>query len=241
MRNYRKAVIWCLRRLRDCFDRGESATIGDVQSKVETFLDREFIDYYGMDKKGRDKENLLKTMKVGCDVLDKLGVSYWVSRGTLLGWHRGNDFLPGELDIDIDVHTERYVFDIIRHMPLDLLLITNHQQSGHFTQVAFLDRETDVIFDLFFYHDEENVIVSQLNPGRFVLPKAILGKLTTMRIGLREYPVPDPEWYCNYWYGDDWRVPDRYRVEDWVDAYKRSCRGFQHQIGNTTKRVIYFK
>ena len=129
MRNYRKAVIWCLRRLRDCFDRGESATIGDVQSKVETFLDREFIDYYGMDKKGRDKENLLKTMKVGCDVLDKLGVSYWVSRGTLLGWHRGNDFLPGELDIDIDVHTERYVFDIIRHMPLDLLLITNHQQK----------------------------------------------------------------------------------------------------------------
>jgi len=206
----------------------------------ETFIDREYMDLRSVDQRGRSTASLLKTIEVGCSVLEALNVEYWVARGTLLGWYRNGDFLPGDIDIDIDVHTERHVFDILRQMPFEVILATTHQQTGRFMQLAFMDRETNVIFDLFFYHDEGGEMVSRIHAGRLSLPKSVLTNLSTMRIGSCEYPVPDPEWYCTYWYGPGWRVPCTYAEDAVWDAYERDCRGFLRTPGNRLERIIYF-
>ena len=50
-----------------------------------------------------NKENALKTLLDLKDVLDSLNIKFWLSDGTLLGFHRESDFISHYHDIDIGI------------------------------------------------------------------------------------------------------------------------------------------
>lgn len=204
----------------------------------DELLCREYFEYDLIDKSGRRQEDLIKTMEKGCSVLEELGIKYWIGRGSILGFHRDNDFLPKDIDIDIDVYSDKDVYRIIQKMPFDVLFITSSR--GRYMQLSFIDRSTDTIFDIWFYHEQDGRLMNRNYFGYFWLPAEKCDKLQTMNLYGREYPVPDPEWYCNFWYGNKWRTPKSYG-KDWSIAYREDCKGFIYTGVKNIEYLQYYK
>ncbi|OGT07449.1 MAG: hypothetical protein A2103_04230 [Gammaproteobacteria bacterium GWF2_41_13] len=204
----------------------------------DELLCREYIEYALIDKSKRPRENLIKTMSKGCGVLEEIGVKYWLGRGTLLGFYRDNDFLPNDIDIDIDVYTDKDIYKIIQKMPFEVLFVTNCR--GHYMQLAFFDRETNIIFDIFFYFESGDKWYNRNCFGYFWLPSNQFDKLGIMNFDGRNYPVPlDSEWYCRFWYGEDWKTPKK-QSADWTIEYRNNCKGFIFEgVKNVTDLCYY--
>lgn len=201
---------------------------------------REYIDYYHLVEGGRSRKELVQCLETGCQVLEDLGVEYCVGRGTLLGLHRDGEFLPADHDIDIDVYSEKQFFEIIRKMPFDLMVVATDDQCGAFHQLSFLDRRTNIIFDIWIYREKVSEMVAQMYPGTFRLPKSIYKNRASINVDGREYPVYSPEEYCRYWYGNDYRKPKSYSV-DWIPHYERDCQGFTHDPTNVLRVIKHFE
>jgi hypothetical protein len=199
---------------------------------------KEFIDYESVDKSARKREAVEKTLFVGCKILEELGVKYWIGQGTLLGFHRDNDFLPNDIDLDINAYTDKGIYWIIKKLPFEPLYVTSCR--GHYMQFAFLDRESDVIFDINFFYDKDDMLYNRNYFGWFRLPKSIIDDLKLFNFNGNEYPAPDPDWYCRYWYGDNWRQPKKYGV-DWSIEYRKDCKGFVYTGAKNIKYSQYFK
>jgi len=219
---------------------GIEVALNDVKSHSRNFTVREYIDYYHLVEGGRSRKELLQCLETGCQVLEELGVDYCVAGGTLLGLFRDGEFLPKEHDIDIYIYSEKYIFEIIRKMPFDVMVVATNDLIGAFTQLCFLDRRSNTFFDIWIYRDEDEYMVSHMWTGTFRLPKSIIQNRTTLNVDGREYPVPEPEEYCCYWYGKDYRKPKSYS-EDWVAHYERDCQGFTHDPTNALRVIKYYE
>jgi len=221
--------------------KGEPKAIS-LPASSRLFLDREYVNYHNIEKRDRTREEMLRCMEDGCRILDQLGLDYWLGRGTLLGLHRDKTFLPGDKDIDIDVYSEKSLFEIVRNMPahFEVMVVATDEQTALFQQLYFLDRRADIIFDIWFYHQEDDQIVSRMGPGSFRFPRSVVDNLTTLNIDGRNYPVPDPEWFCQYWYGKDYREPKHYS-EDWVPHYERDCQGFTREPSFKTRVIKFYE
>jgi hypothetical protein len=204
----------------------------------DELLCREYIEYDLIDKGKRKREDMVKTMVKGCSVLEEIGVKYWLGRGSLLGFHRDNDFMPSDIDIDIGVYSDKDVYNIIRAIPFDIVLVTSSR--GHYMQLAFIDRDTNVIFDIWFYHEKERRLYSRNFFGFFVLPADKFEQLRFINFNAHEYPVPDPDWYCQFWYGDNWRTPKKYG-KDWTIDYRKDCKAFVYTGVKNIRSINYFK
>jgi len=191
--------------------------------KKEVLYCREYIDYEKIDKNPRKREYLIRTMMRGCHVLDRLGVKYAVGRGTALGFNRERGFLPTDIDIDIDVFGDEQVYQIIRRLPFDELFVTS--SNGHYQQFAFLDKETNVIFDLYFYYLTSGCWINRNYFGYHWLPADKYEKLGAFPFEGFDFPAPDLDWYCSFWYGDNWRTPKKYD-KTWSEYYQNDCKGF---------------
>ena len=209
-----------------CFNVSEKLRVKESFERInkDDVLVREYISYESIDKGRREKAALVKTMVKGCAVLESLGVKYWLCRGIVLGLFRDKTFLANDIDIDLSVHTDKDIYEIIRKMPFDVLLTTNCR--GRYMQVAFLDRETNVIFDIWFYHDSGDKIYSRNLYGYFWMPAARLQNLRRISFEGKDYPLPDEEWFCDFWYGKNWRQPKKYKTSDWTIPYREDCKGF---------------
>lgn len=202
----------------------------------KTLSFKELIEYAKIDKTPRTSAALLKTMGEACHILDKIGVKYWLSRGTLLGIHRDNSFLPNELDIDIDIFTDDDVYRIIQSFPYDVVVASI--SDGHYMQLAFLDKDTDVIFDVWFYHPHRQQLINRNFFGYFILPEDQVQTLTSVKFQNRHFTtIQDPGWYCQYWYGENWQTPRTYG-SNWQFDYERDCNAF---IFTGEKNLIYKK
>lgn len=205
----------------------------------DELLCREYIEYNLIDKSKRRREDLVKTMLKGCMVLEEIGVKYWLGRGSVLGFHRDNDFLPNDIDIDIDVYTDKDVYKIIQKMPFEVIFVTNCR--GRYMQLAFWDSETKVIFDIFFYYDSGRKLYNRNYFGYFWLPSDQIERLTTINFAGRDYPIPAPEWYCRFWYGDNWRTPKKCGTPDWTIDYRKDCEGFIYKGAKNVTDLHYYK
>lgn len=204
----------------------------------DELLCKEFIEYDAIDKSPRKREDVEKTLRRGCEALEELGVKYWLGRGSLLGFHRDNNFLPGDIDIDISVYSDKDIYRIIQKLPFDTLFVASNR--GRYMQYAFLDRETDVIFDLWFFHDKDGKLYNRNLFGYFWLPSERIDNLETYSFQGKEYPVPNPDWYCRYWYGENWRQPKTYG-KDWTIEYRKDCQGFDYRGAQNVTYLNYFK
>lgn len=189
----------------------------------DILFSREYYNYDLVSKESRKNEDLERVLLTGLKVLDEIGVNYWVGRGTLLGLHRDNKFLPMDIDLDIDVFSDTFVFDIIKKMPFDVLLSTTFR--GKYMQMTFIDNETQILFDIWFYHEDKDRFTHRNYFGTFWIPAENISQLHHIKYNGNDFMIPDPDWYCDFWYGKDWKTPKSYKGH-WTESYKNDCKGF---------------
>lgn len=190
----------------------------------DTLYANEYINYDLVDKGPRDRKALIHTMQKGCRVLDELGAKYWLGRGSVLGLHREKGFLPSDIDIDIDLAGDEELYRIFQKLPFELLLVT--VCNGRHQQCAFIDPDTKVVFDIWVYYSHDAGVMTNRNYyGYFWLPEILKENLSLYEFDGGMYPVPNLEWYCEFWYGENWRTPKKYG-DDWSVDYRKDCKGF---------------
>lgn len=147
-------------------------------------------------------------------VLDGLGVPFWISSGTCLGWYRQCDTIPYSKDVDIGIKIKDYTVDMITALELAGLQLA--QQFGKVLdslELSFF--YGDLKLDIFFFYEENDHMwnggtqAKTGNKFKYIFPKFNLSWTEFLGIRLR---VPDPPLpYIEANYGKNWEIP----VHDW--------------------------
>lgn len=169
------------------------------------------------------KDDLKSTLEKGTEALNRLGLKYALGRGTLLGLYRDNSFTPGDHDIDIDIYSDESIYEIINALPFELMQITT--SSGRYQQAVFIDQQNDVLFDIWFYNKTNNNFINKHMQGLFSLPIEKIQLMETVEYKGIKYPCLAPSWYCEYWFGKNWKSPKKYS-KTWIEHYEMDCSGF---------------
>jgi len=155
---------------------------------------------------------VLELTRKGCDLLNELKLTYWISAGSTLGLVRERcGYIKYDTDIDVEVLVDDKFHEgrlLEKFLDNDYELIRKMIYKNKTMQIAF--EKDNVIFDIYFYYDSttsnyinENECGTLLIPKRFVTnrSKYILKKDY-------DYIVPQPvEAYLEYRYGVTWRIP----------------------------------
>jgi hypothetical protein len=156
--------------------------------------------------------NVLATAKL---VLDSLGVRFWLSSGTCLGWFRQCDLIPYSKDVDIGIWIKDYRDDVIAAMQNSgLELIHRFGKVEDSFELSFLGKD-DVKLDIFFFYDESGYMWNggtQARTGKKF--KYIFERFTlcwTAFLGLMVRVPCDTRAYVTANYGVDWFRP----VKSW--------------------------
>jgi phosphorylcholine metabolism protein LicD len=157
------------------------------------------------------------------DVLDSLGVKFWLTLGTCLGAYRDNDFCPGDIDdVDLGVEYEAYPRkdEIIQAFKdAGWKLIMEWRVSDDIsTELTFI-KEYDSFktkVDLWFYtpnpKNESELIFRMYKNleewNDFLLPARFHSSFKEIIFYGQKYLIPeDIEGYLKHNYGDNWRTP----------------------------------
>ena len=178
---------------------------------------RQFYSKYGyksdpISEKFRSKaKNLLS---IAIDVLGQLGIPFWLSSGTCLGWFRQCDVIPHSKDVDIGIWIKYYKKDLIKAF-LDNGLKLKHQfgKVGDSFELSFT--LNDLKLDIFFFYEEENIMWNggtQARTGKkfkYIFPKFSLCWSHLLDLTIRVPCPTKPYVLANY--GQDWNK----LVEKW--------------------------
>ena len=162
-------------------------------------------------------ELAIPVLESGTALLDKLGVKWWLSAGTVLGAYRdgfSDEFIKADSDIDVGIYVEKAedtieiakkifgLFGMHRFRP-----IRCYKVEGGWTQLA-LEHDNKIIFDIYFFREAGEQIIAYTEFGHLVKPKRFIEPTGTLLVRGREYPVPNPvEDYLVVRIGEDWRTP----------------------------------
>lgn len=163
-----------------------------------------------------DKEQANKALNNIADILEKMGVPYWIDSGTLLGAYRDRDFI--DLDHDIDVRIlpmgcpEERMLELITELwKRDFrVLVQNYGQRAELICVN-TDR---VMLDLKFAYTDGTYLwlyiwgapASREAPRVHLYPIRFFFSLGEIELRGRKYPTPEPiEEYLVCHYGKEWR------------------------------------
>jgi hypothetical protein len=193
-------------------------------------------------------ERLLLEIK---EVMDLLGVQFFLRQGTCLGAVRENAFIPWDDDVDLGVILETNGFTEQSIEPL----LTAFRETGFFVQAESSDSliyasllKYDVRVDLIFHR----VIDQQIYhfPGIW-FPFALFNHLKEIDFIGKTFLVPNPpEEYLRIKYGADWQTPKRLdyardvvknipmeHVPGLLERIKRAVAGFLYP-GNTARLMV---
>ncbi|XP_060085956.1 ribitol-5-phosphate transferase FKTN-like [Ylistrum balloti] len=150
----------------------------------------------------------------GKDVFDKLGLRFWISSGTLLGWYRQCDIITHAQDVDFGMWIKDYDPQLIPEMEKAGLPLKH--LFGRVNDTFELSFQAgDIKLDIFFFYEE---LDHMWNGGtdvkngaklKYVFPKFSLCWTTLLDLLVR---VPCPTLpYIEANYGKGWFTP----VKDW--------------------------
>ena len=149
-------------------------------------------------------------LQEGCSILRSLGVKYWLSSGTALGWHRdrlSDEFLRMDSDLDIDVEGDanypaiKAAFEAAHFEEIDTYLI-----GGRRGRTALV--KDSIVFDIYFYERDGGDLVNVNECGtirqsvRFTTAPPVPPDSLSWAI------LPQPiEEYLDQRYTASWRAP----------------------------------
>ncbi len=149
------------------------------------------------------KPHAKDVLAAGAKILDGLGMKWWLSAGTALGFHRGGGFIPHDTDIDVGVEG--------LHPDLVQAFI-----NGGFAEYMFNQdfqrafSKGNVVFDIYIFNKQGNKMVSDTSIGRIIKPYKLFTQLGAIKFDGKEYPAPSPiEEYLEIRFGSDWRIPQK--------------------------------
>ena len=170
-----------------------------------------------------DPELAKPILKEAKEVLDRLGIPFWLRQGTCLGAVRNQDFIPWDDDIDLgsviglNGVTEAmvaHVFDAFR-------------DRGYFVNVESNDRwiaagmmKSSIRIDLTFFH----IIDSSIFHFPFIwIPARLFANLKEIEFMGSKYLVPNPpKEYLTAKYGPNWITPKEDYEKDVLDQVAKS-------------------
>lgn len=173
-----------------------------------------------------DKEIAYENLGRAQDALDELGIPFFLSSGTLLGFYRNTDFIDHDPDIDIGVfiddHQEK-IIDRFEEKGLKIKRVYGTKESG----LEYSFERKGIQLDIFFYYRNKETVwhgvwyVNKYLNFKFLkrtgLVKPVLKRLefpafsTYDFIEYRERRFPIPSNALDYLitqYGETWNIPD---------------------------------
>ncbi|BFY99910.1 hypothetical protein BsWGS_02950 [Bradybaena similaris] len=172
-----------------------------------------FYSVYHLDKSKqvevfkRKSRQLLLTVK---NILDSMGVRFWLSSGTCLGWFRQCDFISHTTDVDIGIFIREYREELVGFLENSGLVLTHRfGRVNDSFELSFL--YGDVKLDIFFFYVTEDHIWNggtQASSGKkykYIFPKFELCWAEFLELLIR-VPCP-PEPYISANYGPKWMIP----------------------------------
>ncbi|XP_069126209.1 ribitol-5-phosphate transferase FKTN-like [Argopecten irradians] len=150
----------------------------------------------------------------GKEVFDKLGIRFWISSGTLLGWYRQCDIITHPRYVDFGVWIKDYNPQLIPEMEKAGLPLKH--LFGRVNDTFELSFQAgDIKLDLFFFYEESDHMwnggtdVKNGAKLKYVFPKFRLCWTTLLNLHVR---VPCPTLpYIEANYGKGWATP----VKEW--------------------------
>lgn len=145
-------------------------------------------------------------------VLDKLGVKWWLSAGTALGFHRDGGFIPHDSDIDVGIE------GLPRNLPTAFYKagFRKHKFERNFQRSFAKD---DVLFDIYVFNKSADKMISDTTIGKIIKPYKLFTQLGEIEFAGKKYPVPNPiEDYLEVRFGASWRTPQKSKGKWYHDA-----------------------
>lgn len=149
-------------------------------------------------------------------VLSVLGVPFWLSSGTCLGWYRQCNIIPYSKDVDLGVWIKDYRHDITQAFQKAGLPL-KHKFGKVEDSLELSFQGNDVKLDIFFFYDEGDIVWNggtQAKSGKkfkYVFPRFSLCWTELMELKVR-VPCETGD-YVMANYGPNWNVP--VKTWDW--------------------------
>ncbi|XP_039615646.1 fukutin isoform X1 [Polypterus senegalus] len=156
---------------------------------------------------------------LAAETLNSLGVRFWLSSGTCLGWFRQCNIIPYSKDVDLGVWIKDYRSDIIAAFEKAGLPI-KHRFGKVEDSLELSFQGTDVKLDIFFFYEEDSYVWNggtQAKTGKkfkYIFPKFSLCWTELAELKVR---VPcETLKYIEANYGKNWYIP--LKIWDWKSS-----------------------
>ncbi|XP_072009818.1 ribitol-5-phosphate transferase FKTN [Engystomops pustulosus] len=159
-------------------------------------------------------------LHLAASTLHSLGVSFWISSGTCLGWYRQCSIIPYSKDVDLGIFIQNYKPDLVpAFQKAGLPLKHKFGKVEDSLELSFLGKD-DVKLDIFFFYEEDDYMWNggtQAKSGKKF--KYLFPKFTLCWTEFLELKVQVPCETIDYLeanYGKNWNVP--VKVWDWKNS-----------------------
>lgn len=148
-------------------------------------------------------------------ILDNIGVKFWLDAGVLLGYYREGKFIEWDSDIDIGILREDYTENIEKKFKENNWNIVKCEGPNNELEIKI--KKNTMTIDIYFYHIVNNKfkahVFSKLNNSN----NASIREYEISRFQLKEiiwnnykFNVPnDIEKTLIEYYGEDWKIPKK--------------------------------
>lgn len=168
-------------------------------------------------------KNALLTQVRGCINLAQLDLNHWISSGNLLGLYRDNHFIRHDTDIDVNVslqwdteNTHQKIVEILTNFSTDgFYLVRSCLYKNHPMQLAYIDSETGVLFDMYFFYTglEKDHALNITSSGLIRKPLKFIENLDFLDYGGYRFPIPAHiEEFLVWRFGKNWMEPSGKKV-----------------------------
>lgn len=161
--------------------------------------------------KGKNAE---LTQEIGCDAVKDY--HYWITSGNLLGIYRDKKLIDFDTDIDIGIllnEGDNPTSDILEKLKnINFTLIRSVFDNDSPMQLAFMDNDRQVIFDIYFFYRQNNIAVNYNPEGYIEKPLKFIEELGSIEFQGKNYPVPNYLEEYLVWRFGDWKVPATNKV-----------------------------
>lgn len=171
--------------------------------------------------------------------LDELGVPFFLSNGTLLGYYRENGLIKHDRDVDIGVKIEDFddrIIDKFISCGFNLKTVNGEKDNG----LEYSFRKRDIGLDIFFYYDTPNTswmaVWMHHNNERFRYVYPLISGYKVVEFLGQKFRIPEnTEEYLVAQYGEHWQSPldrwDCFRSPENIDTdYWGSFYKYPHTL-----------
>ena len=180
------------------------------------------------------KRNPLPVLRQACAAFERLNLTYWIGFGVALGFHRQNDFIPYDTDIDmcirLDFDTPKENDKLVMQLwaglsayGFKLLRVAHYGEDElQIMQLAVINKHKVPLDILFFYDNiEKDFLVHYSDVGIIRFKKEHIDGVQKRKFKHGVFPIPTPtDEYLEYYYGPNWSVPSGKKEDDWFQDGK---------------------